>query len=485
MAPIARSRLWLGCLLVAVCAGGCWTQSKGPSDPGQTRKDVRLTLLVVEDPALATAVDRLRAEWQARSGATLSIQQITAAELVAAEVQPAGVDAIIYPSGQIGLLAQQGWIVALPADYAAISELAWSDTFELAQVAETRWGQTPFAAPFGSAMLTCYYRADLFDRFHKHPPQTWTEYHELAELFARGENLEGAALPEGWHGTVEPLAPGWAGRVLLARAAAYARHRDHYSTLFNIDTMEPLIAGAPFVRALEELVAAARLGPPDAIELDPAAARREFLAGRAALALAFPGHSTAGDAKDADNKVPTGFAELPGSPRVYNFAGKAWENRKSDENPHVPLLCFAGRLGSVAAQSPHGESAFQLLAWLSGREWGTSVSSASAATTLYRRSQLRVPQPWLDPLTDSQAARQYALSVRDALSRQAYLSAVRIPGQEKYLDALDAAVAQAVRDARPAAEALGEAANVWRKITADLGLETQRDAYRKSEGLEP
>ena len=56
-------------------------------------------------------------------------------------------------------------------------------------------------------------------------------------------------------GTLEPLAPGWAGNVLLARAAAYAKHRDYYSTLFDKDSLEPRIATEPFVRALTELVA--------------------------------------------------------------------------------------------------------------------------------------------------------------------------------------------------------------------------------------
>ena len=55
----------------------------------------------------------------------------------------------------------------------------------------------------------------------------------------------------------------------------------------------------------------------------------------------------------------------------------------------------------MCAAAAQTDNAFQLLAWLSGREWGSKVSSASPATTLYRRSQMRAPQPWLDPLTDS------------------------------------------------------------------------------------
>ena len=67
--------------------------------------------------------------------------------------------------------------------------------------------------------------------------------------------------------------------MLLARAAAYAKHRDQYSALFNVETMEPLVAGPPFVHALEELVAAAKLGPADPLGYDPAAARAGLLEG--------------------------------------------------------------------------------------------------------------------------------------------------------------------------------------------------------------
>ncbi len=483
-------RCWLGWLLAAAAAVGCSSNEKPVSTTSDAKPSaIQLKLLVVDDSRMAAAIDRLRAEWNARAGVTLSIEQKTDAELVAAETPCQGADAIIYPSGHLGLLVERGWIARLPAQYMNHRELAWSDTFELLQIAETRWGQIPYAVPFGSAVLTCYYRADLFEKFHKRPPQTWSEYRELAQFFARRENLGDAAPSEEirWFGCIEPLAEGWAGRVLLARAAAYARHRDHYSTLFNIDTMEPLVATAPFVRALEELVADAELGPLNPLQTDLDAARREFLAGHAAMALSVPGHSAAGDLK-ADQAAagpPTGFAELPGSQKVYNFAGGTWENRKSDESPHVPLLGFSGRLGSVVSESPHADGAFQLLAWLAGREWGATVGSASPATTLYRRSQVRSPQPWLDPLTDQQAARQYAGAVQDALGRQAYLSAPRIFGQEKYLAALDAAVQQAVSDQKSPQGALSEAAEQWKKITAEVGLDAQRKAYRQSLGLEP
>lgn len=479
----------LGAICLALMTGCSEPKPTAPQENGRPIGPIEIKLLVVDDPAMSAAIDQLRAEWKARTEATVILSQATSEELNRALSGPnsllAGVDAVIYPSGAIGPMAAANLLAPLPADYAKQGELAWADTFELLQVADTRWAKTPLAIPFGSPVFTCYYRADLLAALHKRPPQTWTEYQELAALLAKRENL-GSLAPAAdvaWHGTVEPLAKGWAGRVLLARAAAYAKHRDHYSALFHIERMEPLIAGPSFVRALEELVAAAKLAPENVLELDPHDARELFLAGRSALALSWPSHASAG-AEEA--KPPaTGFSELPGSAQVYNFAQENWETRKSDEPQRVTLLGVAGRLGSVLQNAAQPQNAFQLLAWLSGREWGPKVSGVSPATTLYRRSQMRAPQPWLDPLTDAEAGQQYATTVRDALSRPAYLFAVRIPGESEYLAALDRAVQQAVRGEQTPSDALSAAAATWKQITERLGLSAQRQAYRQSLGLEP
>jgi multiple sugar transport system substrate-binding protein len=218
--------------------------------------------------------------------------------------------------------------------------------------------------------------------------------------------------------------------------------------------------------------------------LSPEDVREEFLAGHAALAVAWPGHAVMSE-RSRDTPCPTGFAELPGSSEVYNFASQSWETRSKDEANRVPLLGVAGRLGSVAQQSSHPADAFQLLAWLAGTEWGTQISVASTATTLYRQSQLRAPARWVDKGTDIHAAGQYAATVRDALSRQAHLFALRIPGHERYLAALDDAVAQALGAEKSAADALAEAAAEWKAITEQLGVDAQRKAYCRSLGIEP
>jgi multiple sugar transport system substrate-binding protein len=476
-------------LLFAAAAGGCRpaADSKPAPDPAPAR-NVQLKLLVADDPALAAAIAQVSGEWKARSGGSISIAETTSVELTSGESLPPGVDAVIYPAALLGTLAERNWLMPLPADYSSNRELAWSETFELLQIAATRWQQTTLAVPLGSPVLTCYYRADLFEKFHRRPPRTWKEYHELAEFFDKRENLADVApdAEDVWHGCIEPLAEGWAGRMLLARAAAQVKHRDHYSTLFNMDTMQPLIDGEGFVRALEELVADTRFGPAGPRKVDLDAARNAFLQGQCAMAITWPAHQRA--SKPSAMPVATAFCELPGSDDVYNYADNSWESRNEQEGAHVTLLGLSGRLASLCEGSANSPAAFQLLAWLSGKNWGSdigSVSSASPATTLYRRSQLRLTQPWVDAGTDIEAARQYGESVRDALNRTTYLLALRIPGHDRYLAALDAAVAQALGGEASPKEALATAAAQWNQITDELGRDAQRQAYRNSLGLEP
>ena len=336
----AVSAAWL---MLAIA--GCGPEKPAsPTSSAAPAANAEIKLLVVDDPEIAEAIEQLRGDWKARTRTTLEIRQAKSVELIAAEKPAEPFDVVIYPSALLGTLAERGWIGPLPPDYATSGELAWGDTLELVQIADTVWGPQPHAVSFGDALLVCYYRPDLFERFKKHPPESWADYHELAAFFQRRENL-GDAAPAAdapWSGTIEPLARSWGGRVLLARAAPYARHLDNYSTLFQVSTMEPLIDGPPFVKALEELVADAKLGPSDANQLDPAAARQAFLAGRAAMTLTFPGHAGSQPAESAKERMPLDMIALPGSAKVYNIGAALGPAKRGHESARYTV----GRRGT-------------------------------------------------------------------------------------------------------------------------------------------
>jgi multiple sugar transport system substrate-binding protein len=489
------------CLLVALVAGCRRPEPGSQAEPAvRPLEGLKLRLAVVDDPALAAALVRVHGEWNAQTGSEFQVSQITEKELSNAKTLPA--DAVICPSHLLGDLAERKLLAPVPR--AILRDAQWGTVFELLRLREAAWAHEIMAVPFGSPVFCCYYRADLLEKLGRRPPKTWAEYQDLAKLLAkngRGERGGG----RDWCGAIEPLAPGWAGLVLLARAAPYAKHRDNYSALFNVETMEPLVAGPPFVQALEELVAAAKGGPADPFPYDPAAARAAFWNGQCGMTLTWPtaaeqgrgergerrgkerglvASATSSASTSANPPIRVGFVELPGSRTVFNLSGSAWDTRDDDDDSRVPLLAISGRLGVVNSKSANMQAAFQLLLWLSDDRMSPQISAASPATTLFRQSNLKSPGQWVEKPVSALAAVHYGDVTEAALRHEQWLGALRIPGRAEYLAALDEAVAAAVRGQKSPQDALLQAAKKWREITIRLGFDRQRAAYRHSLGLE-
>jgi multiple sugar transport system substrate-binding protein len=272
--------------------------------------------------------------------------------------------------------------------------------------------------------------------------------------------------------------------MLLARAAGYARHRNFYSTLFDSKTMEPLIAGPPFVRALEELAAVHRGQALEILQFDPADARKELVAGRCVMAVTWPSRmDDAADESIGAAVLPLAVAELPGSRDVFHLGDGKWHARGRSDDGQVTLLGVAGRVGAVSSTSSQPQAALSLLVRLSSTEWSEQISPFSEATGLYRTSQLPMASSWLGP--NFETAREYGELVRNIQRRSLWLTSLRIPGRSRYLAELDKAVQSAVSGDFAPSEALEKTAQQWRAITEQLGLESQRAAYWRSLGMEP
>lgn len=497
---------------ISLAISGCKKSAESPPGAAQVAPKT-LRLLVVDDPALAQQIGRVKGEWKARFGPELELREDSVTALAAAKTVSA--DAIIYPPSELGTLAERRLIRSLPANWLNRQELHKSDLFDPGGLAECQWGEQTFAVPFGSPVFVVMYRRDLFDRFHLQPPSDWAEYQRIVSVIDEHSKESGVQTA-----AIEPLAAGWASKTLLARAASYAKHRDYYATLFDKDTMAPLIDSPPFVRALEELVAATKGNAPMSSGASPADAREAVLSGRAGMAITWPTAAKEASPRTARreggddrrtklDQLSIGFAELPGSTQSYNPKTKAWESvqagddaasiRKEEaQDPNksvrastslarqnVPLLSISGRVGSITVESQSPEFVFRLLCWLSGDQWSAQICPASTATTLFRRAHLEKPSRWVEPEISPDAAKQYAEIVATSLSRPQWIGCLRIRGSADYMTALDDAVRRAVEGKQSAAEALSAAAKRWQETTAKIGVDSQRAAYIRSLGLEP
>lgn len=452
-------------------------ETPDPSVPDPSAPEhAPLAVAVVDDPDLATAI---RKQWAAISEQPLELRELTTEALAAGEFG-AAVDVWIYPTAWLGTLVESRVVGPVPDDVWNGRALDRRAILGLTRKVECIWGEAPYAVPLGAPVVSLVYRADVFERLGLQPPRTWTDYQALADKLSDRTALGDLAPPnaDAWVGSLEPLKPGWAGAMLLVRAAAYSRHRNQYSTLFDFSTMQPLIDGPPYVRALEELVAAAGANPGVPLEMDVSAVRNEIMAGRAAMGIVWPGRTD-----ESSRSVALGVAPLPGATQVFNAGRDGWEMRGEDEPLGVPVFGLSGRLGSISRGTARARSAANFLTLVVNADWSVGVLSASADTGPSRSSHLKGLSRWLGHMWEGEPIRQYAQVIETAHDAPTWLVALRIPGRDEYMATLDDAVRAAVRSESTPQEALTAAAGKWRTITARLGQDKQRTAYRRSLGL--
>jgi len=485
--------VFLGLAVVgAVYWGGCKPASpvKAPA-PDVPPPGTQFRLVVVGDPELASAIEVLRGEWNAQSGWDFSVKTLDeSAEPKTLEAIWTLADAAVLPVGWLPSVAtgdpEAPPLAEVPANLREAEGGPWGRIFGTLRVRELTWGNRAVAVPFGSPVFVLYCREDWLEKLGEKPPQTWDAYQRLVQRLAAARqqaetNLSAGGAASDWVPALEPLAAGWAGRLLLARTAAYVAHREHFSTFFDIETMEALVDRPPFVRALQELCAAVRGAESTVLTLDPDGVRKAFWEGRCALAITWPTASAEIQLQETPPEVV--FAELPGSRDVFDPRKAQWQKRRADEPIQVPLLGVSGRLGVVSQSTRWPAAVFQLLFWLSAdRSW--EVSSKSRTTTLYRDDHLQDPLRWVEPLLSPQAALQYAELTRETLDKTVAIVAVPLPGHNEYLSILDDAVRRAVKGELSAEAALREAAEGWNELTERSGRDRQRQAYWQSLGLE-
>jgi len=464
-------------LAVSTLVVGCKPDAK-PTKGGEKTEPAPLRVMVIDDPSLADAISK---QWKSRTESDIKIQNATSEDIADARRIPA--DVVVFPTPQLGLLAERGLIVPLPDDVLNKEPFSSRDWMNQIRFAESRWGHRTVAVPMGSPQLLFVYRPTDFERLRLEPPQTWAEYQAIALRHSGTTHQEvekGGSAENGVQSVLEPLAQTQAGSLLLARAAAYATHRDQVAALFHPDTMQPLIDEPPFVRALEELVAANRPKGSDAAnDLTAAEVVKRVAAGDALMGIGFPDAVTSARSEGSSELTSEiAFLPLPGASEVYNFAVGQWEETGEEENRRATLAGIAGRQAAVSSSAHQPQAAVNFVGWLCSAEIADRISPSSPATAPFRESQLPATGRWLGLPPSS--ANSCATALEQSLTQKRSLLVLRIPGQDEYMRVLDEAVRMAVSQQTPPEEALKAAAKKWQEVTDRLGREEQSRAYRRS-----
>ncbi len=462
----------LAMLLVAGCSGNGVEKHAGLEEG---TRPLPLRVVVVDSPALAQSI---RTQWLAHDGGEIQLRERSIEELLSTRRLLA--DVVVYPSAMIGELAMAGHLQPLSFPK---GETGWSGEAVLdnQRVVEVSWGSDLYAVSLGSPQPMLAYRRDIFQELGLQPPATWTDYLEVCRrLDAFRSEQQEPVFPAV---VAEPTSSGDAAITLLARAAGYARHRNQYSGLFDFISMQPLIAGPPFRRALEELVECQQFQAGNA-ELTSPQAFGSLLAGECLMAISWSVRDPSSIPTAEQTPLPVvAMAELPGSTEVYNINNTSWENRQTSESVHIPLLASGGRLGSITELAHDRLQATDFLMLVSSSKMAHLVCRPSPHTFPFRNSHVENPRGWLPEQLDAIAATSLAGAAKNAGGRNNYLFALRIPGRQQYLAALDEAVQAALAGESPST-ALLQASDRWQQITEERGADKQKAAYRLSLGLE-
>jgi multiple sugar transport system substrate-binding protein len=496
-------------LVALLILAGCGDSTDAPAKSVPNFAGITLKVGAIGDPAMLAGAKLQRGEWAASRGGTFEFgdKPIGIPEV-------SGVDVFLFPGEMMGDLIDAGALAVIPrsaymvprpidaADPAAPDRDAEGETpkqptgpveaFQFNDIAPVfrdqvaRYGDEMVALPYGGSALVLVYRLDAFRReanqtaakdagFRLEPPKTWKEFEALARFF-QGRDWDGDGTPDlGVSLALGEDSEGVADSIFLARAASPGQHPDHFSFLFDADSMTPRLNSPPFVEALAGLVGLRACGPPGMDKFDARAAREAFRAGHSAMLI-----DRAERAAMWSQSKPIGVAPLPGSSRVFDPARKAW---KDISPPNAPSYLPRGGGWLVGVrrglQGTRLDAAIDFARFLADPENSNRVRSERSFAMLPTRiSQMGqgMPDPTSAPDVD---VRLWSDAVSRTLMAAKVVPGLRIPEAGGYLADLTLGRLAAM-SGTPVEEALDEVVARWNKRTAALGVKHQTWHYRRS-----
>ena len=502
-------RLALG-LAPALMLAGCGGSAEAPKSSAPPFPGVKISVAAIGEPAFLTTAANQRGEWEASTGAS--------ADIAKGVVEPEGVGQahlILFPAERLGDMIDAGLLIKIPeamvqpppkkektaeeADSAADANeeeaedpLLFNDILPSYREQVTKWGSDRFALPYGGSALVLVINRAAFDRdankeaakaagLTLEVPKTWEQLDSLATFF-NGRDWSGDGQND--HGIVVAFgadSEGVGTTVFLCRAASLGQHRDHYSLLFDSDTLVPRLTTPPFVEALEKVAAWKALAPPDAATFDAAKARDAFRKGNVAFLIDRAERSTKWGSLEGAKLV--GVAPLPGSERVYEPGRKVWETGSKTSINRPSYLPFGGGwlVGvSSKATGTEREAAIDLMKYLVSGETSNRTRSDRAFPMLpVRASQvgLGLPDPRSSPGVEP---RSWSDAVSRTLAALKVVPGLRIPHAGAYLADLDTQRVAAIQGTDTPEAALKKAADAWTQRVKAGGLERGLWHYQRS-----
>ncbi len=465
----------------------------------------RVTVLTVDDLAISSPLQELKAEYEAATGATLEIVQRPFGELfstLTADLTSGTgrYDACIAGAWWLGELVEGDYL----RSYDAYQKDPRFPAVALDQVLPAprrllAYGGHMYMVPNDHDGQVMYYRRDLladpvhraaFRKAYGYPlgvPATWEQFRDLAEYF-NGKDLNGDGQPD--HGVVLPLLTGAQGmfQYMSLSASFVIGPTNPQLYWFDPRTMKPLIDSPGHVRALAVLTELVKSGPKEMLQWDLGKGWDHFLRGRAALALTWGDLGALAQQEGSRVRGRIGSSQLPGTGEYYSIPERRWV--RTGAVNRVGNTTGGSWAGVISRFSKAPEATYYLLALMASqpksevyaaRGWD-GIDPGRRYHFLPPRGTGRI-ENYVRAGWDTADIADFLQAYHDNYSNVLQLPYLRIPGTFSYWLALDLHLVEAVSGQLSPEAALKAAAVDFEDITIRLGRERQRRSYRASLGF--
>jgi len=374
----------------------------------------------------------------------------------------------------------------------------WLDSIEYKMVMPfhkgiAMWNGTPYQPTIDGDRHFFQYRKDVFEEEHFKksfkqnfgrdlaPPKTWKEANEVAAFF-HGRKYKGKEL----YGTVEITnKDNLMFSHFIKRAAPYAKHPEvKGGFFFDLETMKPLINTPGFVEALKDYVETQQYYPPDKQShlYNLSDVNQLFGEGCCVFVDNWDDSFASGMEKTSSIFNAVGSLLSPGSRKVWNRKTNQWDD--FPEVNYAPYIAW-GWNSVVAKKSKNQKAAFDFLGFFANEaNHKADILIGRFGVNPFRIGDLD-KSFWMSYAGwNEQVVDQYIQTFKQQSENKNRVFDLRIHNVGLYMQSLSVGVARALMKRSTPQAALDEVAAQWEKITQEVGIDKQREAYRNVVQLE-
>ncbi len=465
------------------------------------------TIAIMVTDTFVPVVDAWKPLWERETGGKINVILVPYMGLgdkmwIEFRTKTGTFDTAAIPSTWLGDVAGGGHVVELDPLFKKYGYPDWDDILPAVKVI-TRWAGKTVSFPFDGDNHMTYYRKDALEvpeyqqKFREKygydyhlPPKDWTEVRDISEFFNGWDWDKDGEIEYGCAFIAQQKTQAmWEILNLIAQYATKAGPPSNTTSniFFDADTMEPLCNTPGWIEAFTRLQELTKFAPPGLLGYGYSEFRYAYVSGIAALGFDWGDVGIMEQYPDEYGSVvkgKLGYGPLPGARKYWDHVNKKWV----EEEHQVNFLNFGGWVWIIPKASENVDMAYHWVTYITNPDRSLLDACGIHGYTgvnPFRKSHFDpgVLGLWERGGWDPDAAKGYQKAIVDILTDPYAVTDLRIPGGEKYYDALDTRLAGVLALTTTPEDACAALYKDWVRITDEYGKESQKRYYRESLGL--